>query len=446
LEGFDRVVYGSEVDVVIEDPSMTTFFKPGPFAERTKARLLWFELEPNDLRLSWEITTTQKNSMQYRTIVDATKTIADIGEEQDTILYNKLLTKFLKSQINGYTVNGGNGRINVDCPINGQRDDWNDDNPITNGNSTFAHLGTSPTVCHGNIQNNKILFNPDNPTGDDQKVLNIFYYCCYMHDFFYDLGFREVDGNFQHDNFGRGGLGGDKVDARAHSGPVQGTANMSTRIDGRSPIMNMGLVTRTNLHTAFDSDVVFHEFMHGVTNRLVGGPQDASALESPQSGGMGEGWGDYVACTINKKNVVGDWVVDNPRGIRHNKYDSNFPHNFGDLGKTVGGVTYNEVHNIGELWCATLLEMNRNINDNTLSMQLVVDALKLSPTNPSFLNMRDSILQSLDDKLTTDQISSTIHNQVKKAIWKAFAKFGMGPNASSNGAQLSGIIADFNEP
>ena len=58
---------------------MTTFFKPGPFAERTKARLLWFELKPNDLRLCWEIITTQKNSLQYRTIVDATKTIADIG-------------------------------------------------------------------------------------------------------------------------------------------------------------------------------------------------------------------------------------------------------------------------------------------------------------------------------------------------------------------------------
>ena len=42
-----------------------------------------------------------------------------------------------------------------------------------------------------------------------------------------------------------------------------------------SPIMNMGLVTSTNRHTAFDSDVVFHEFMHGVTNRLVGGPLNA---------------------------------------------------------------------------------------------------------------------------------------------------------------------------
>ena len=83
------------------------------------------------------------------------------------------------------------------------------------------------------FQNKKILFNPDNPTGDDQKVLNIFYYNCFMHDFFMILGFREKDGNFQHDNFGRGGLGADRVDARAHSGPVQGTANMSTRIDGR---------------------------------------------------------------------------------------------------------------------------------------------------------------------------------------------------------------------
>jgi hypothetical protein len=56
LEGFKP-----EIDIDIEDdPSMTTFFKPGPFAERIKAKLLWFELKPNDLRLSWEIITTQK--------------------------------------------------------------------------------------------------------------------------------------------------------------------------------------------------------------------------------------------------------------------------------------------------------------------------------------------------------------------------------------------------
>src|SRR6185436_967023 len=107
--------------------------------------------------------------------------------------------------------------------------------------------------------------------GDDQKVLNIFYYNCVMHDFFYLLGFREADGNFQQNNLGRGGIASDHVDARAHPGPVFGTANMSTPIDGLRRVMNMGLVSSTNRHTAFDSSVVFPEFTHGVTNRLVGG-------------------------------------------------------------------------------------------------------------------------------------------------------------------------------
>ena len=106
---------------------------------------------------------------------------------------------------------------------------------------------------------------------------------------------------------------------------------MATLVDGRSPVMKMGPVG-TNRHTAFDSTVVFHEFMHGVTNRLVGGPMNERALDDPQSGGMGEGWGDYVACTIHDTTVVGAWVVDDPGGIRGFAYDSNFPDNFADLG------------------------------------------------------------------------------------------------------------------
>jgi hypothetical protein len=51
-------------------------------------------------------------------------------------------------------------------------------------------------------------------------------------------------------------------------------------------------------------------------------------------------------------------------------------------------------YNIGEIWCATLMEMNRNIG-TTLAVQLAVDALKLSPANPSFLDIRDSILAAI---------------------------------------------------
>jgi hypothetical protein len=61
-------------------------------------------------------------------------------------------------------------------------------------------------------------------------------------------------------------------------------------------------------------------------------------------------------------------------------------------------------HPIGEIWCATLMEMNRNIGAE-LGVQLVVDALKLSPTNPSFLEMRDSILAALDAMLTAGELA-----------------------------------------
>ena len=79
-------------------------------------------------------------------------------------------------------------------------------------------------------------------------------------------------------------------------------------------------------------------------------------------------------------------------------------------------------------------------------MQLVVDALKLSPTNPSFLEMRDSILAALDAMLTAEKLDSGEHVGARGGIWTAFAKFGMGPGARSNGASLSGIVADFNTP
>jgi extracellular elastinolytic metalloproteinase len=446
LSGFEPRIAG----VSQGDPSTTTFFESGPFADRIRASMLWFAIKPpTDVRLAWEVVITMPNyAGQYRTIVDAKN-----GE----ILYNHQLIQTLKATMNVYRSSGGKEREMVNTPLHMEDydlpipndlprefpDDWVEQS-LAIGNCAYAHLGNSPPPpCEGTKQGNIVIFDPQDANGDEQKVLNIFYFNCYMHDYFYLLGFKEADGNFQVDNFGRGGSQNDRVDARAHSGTVNGTANMATPVDGIRPIMNMGLVSRTNRHTAFDSDVVYHEFMHGVTNRLVGGRVDGRALESPQSGGMGEGWGDYVACTINKKNVVGDWVVNNTTGIRGHPYDSNFPDNFGDLGKG----RYNEVHNIGEIWCATLCELNRNIGEK-LGMQLVVDALKLSQTNPSFLNMRDSILRALDDKLTapTNPMDANEHKKVQNSIWSAFAKFGMGPNARSSGAQLWGIEADFNPP
>src|SRR5690606_34856349 len=111
----------------------------------------------------------------------------------------------------------------------------------------------------------------------------------------YDLGFTEAAGNFQTDNFGRGGLGGDPVQADAQDGldltdPFhQNNANMSTPPDGFSPRMQMYKFSGPNPDRDgdLDAEVILHEHAHGLSNRRVGGGMGLSTL---QSVGMGEGW------------------------------------------------------------------------------------------------------------------------------------------------------------
>ena len=426
-------------------PVQPFVLEAGPFGDEIRANLMWFPLN-DGLSLTWEIIITLPGSVsQYRTLVDATT-----GQ----IVYNAQLSHAVAAQGNVYRVTGGDAREIVTFPLNWTSynlpmpadlqstspNDWVDVD-CTIGNCVNAHLGDSGSAVQGIKQNESIIFNPPDATGDDQKVLNIFYYNCYMHDYYYMLGFREKDGCYQRDNFGKSTTTSYLIDARAYSGPVLATANLTFPTDGSGPIMHMGLVTSTNRHTAFDATVVFHEYTHGLTHRLVGGAMNSQALEAIQSSGMSEGWSDFFACTITGSIVIGAWIINKPGGIRGFPYDSNFPDNFGSLGKG----RYTEMHNIGEIWCATLMEMSRKIGV-LLAIQLVIDALKLTPANPSFLDGRDAILTALDDKLAAGQLTSTEHDQTKSGIWTAFAKFGMGPNAQTNAASLSGIVADFKTP
>ncbi len=98
------------------------------------------------------------------------------------------------------------------------------------------------------------------------------------------------------------GLPGDSVKVNVFNKAVYGTANMFTPIDGKSPVLNLGIVESTNRHTARDADVAIHEYVHGVTTRLVGGIINPSAMRLPQSSGMGEGYSDYFALTIQNIN------------------------------------------------------------------------------------------------------------------------------------------------
>ena len=71
------------------------------------------------------------------------------------------------------------------------------------------------------------------------------------------------------------------------------------------PIADLDPVTPPNyraVHGGDDPSLVFHEYTHGLTNRLVTDAQGYGALNGPQAGAIDEGTADWYALDY----LVGD--------------------------------------------------------------------------------------------------------------------------------------------
>jgi hypothetical protein len=219
-----------------------------------------------------------------------------------------------------------------------------------------------------------------------------------------------------------------------------------------------------NRDSAFDDGVITHEYGHGVSNRLTGGPSNVTCLDGIQSGGMGEGWSDFWGLALTAKSGnenkegtrgIGTYVLYQPLdgpGIRRVRYSTDLaidPLTYANMPGTGG-----EVHNVGEIWASALWDMYWNlVNEkgfepnfydasspagNIVALQLVMDGLKLQPCNPTFLDARDAILLA-------DQNNNAGANQC--SIWRAFAKRGMGVDADDGkGHNDVNVSADFSVP
>lgn len=197
-----------------------------------------------------------------------------------------------------------------------------------------------------------------------------------------------------------------------------------------------------------DNGVVMHEHSHGLSNRLTGGPAQASCLSNAEQ--MGEGWSDYYSLMLTQNWATTDlsFGFESPRaigtyaigqvptgsGIRTQLYTTDFSINNLVYANSIDA----ESHNRGELWCATLWDMTWNIIDqvgyinpniydiaggggNNIAMKLVTEGMKLQPCSPGFIDGRDAILQA-------DQV--LYGGAYSCAIKEAFRRRGMGPNAS----------------
>ena len=501
---------------------------------------------------------------------------------------------------------------------------------ITRGNNVFAFLdvtasntpnaasnwpdtSTTPAPVLTFVNAPDFGLSPRTTINKKFALDNLFYWNNLMHDVYYQYGFTEAAGNFQRDNLGRGGLGGDWVNAQAQDGAGMDNANFATPPDGSNGRMRMYLfngfafvnatapasvagvynglegafstanllkdvgpktgevvwfndpagthfacvagTTPTNSLTGkialitrggtgnpdgtgcefvvkaknaqaagaiaiivinnvagnltvmggtdnsitipavmisqsdgailaaqagngltvtlsdggrdgdLDNGIVCHEYGHGISNRLTGGPANSNCLGHAEQGG--EGWSDYFSLMMTTDwstatltsgatpRPIGTYASSEPTngaGIRRFPYSTDM---------SVNGLTYanmaasTQVHNIGEIWCSALWDMTWNIiqqtssittdlynsngtGGNVIALNLVTMGLKLQPCNPGFLDARDAILAA----------DSILYNNAHKcAIWSAFARRGMGVNAVQGSAfSATDQTAGFNVP
>jgi uncharacterized repeat protein (TIGR01451 family) len=161
---------------------------------------------------------------------------------------------------------------------------WLDNNGVdgpefgyTRGNNAWSYedsandnTGTQAESAQGT---NSVFDFPFDPNAEPESnrsaaITNLFYMVNKMHDFSYRFGFDEASGNFQTNNYGRGGIGNDPVLAEALDGSGQDNANFSTPPDGFSGRMQMFKWARQggNLLTVNAPGVIIGTYGVGLTN------------------------------------------------------------------------------------------------------------------------------------------------------------------------------------
>lgn len=179
-------------------------------------------------------------------------------------------------------------------------------------------------------------------------------------------------------------------------------ANATARLTSPAPLQRDG---------DLDADIVYHEYGHGLTWRMIGG------MSGKMSGAIGEGMSDVLAVILTENDVVGEYAFDNPGGIRRDPY-TDYPRTYADI------APGHEVHDDGELYGAIGWRLFQNFQAANISKDLllddIVDGMNFTPSSPAFENMRDGILQSVANNNPSHEC----------LVWDAFAHYGVGVGAT----------------
>lgn len=200
----------------------------------------------------------------------------------------------------------------------------------------------------------------------------------------------------------------------------------------------------------FEDGIILHEYGHGVSNRLTGGPAVNCLSGNEQAG---EGWSDYFALTLLIDPALDD--PEGPRGmgpyalfqdnregggIRPRPYSRNmaiqpFTYDSIQTGGWLAGASLAAPHGIGHGWASVLWDMNWDLIDkhgfnpdfyapwntggNNRAFQYVIDGLKLQGCAPGFVAARNAIIAATE----------ALGGEDTCTVWASFARRGLGYSA-----------------
>jgi hypothetical protein len=253
--------------------------------EPVLAKLVYQLNNENKLRLAWDFTFYSLNHKNLWSIrIDAIS--AELLEKQDLVINCSFGTdhknhnhsysfskKIIKAEALPLETMSGSYRVfpyNIESPNHGSRQlistphdilaspyGWHDTNgaigneyTTTRGNNTWSKEDIAGLNGNGQSANGgtELIFdfpyggNSSQPTSyTNAAITNLFYMTNIMHDVWYRYGFDEANGNYQANNYGRGGTANDYVFADAQDGSGTNNANFSAPIDGQRGRVQMFL-------------------------------------------------------------------------------------------------------------------------------------------------------------------------------------------------------------
>jgi extracellular elastinolytic metalloproteinase len=448
------------------------------FAGGHDARLVLFPERRGDVRLAWNVTARADADEVYDDVVDASsgellyrRNAVDFASATlNVFTYAPGLTGQgnQTTLISGDDIQVTDGNA-LDGPYAEVYPDVNaDDLPDGPVPASAGTSWTEPLVdkCAGPDPSAAFVCSWDDAVAGSwqanlkQSAAQAYFLTSNFHDWLElepNIAFDAAAGNFE---------GSDRVRVEILDGADKGTAalagrpdsehlnnaSMTTARDGQRPLMQLFLfadrvppVTRPYANASDDASVVYHEYAHGLSNRSVTTATGAPGLGTDQSEAMGEAWSDWYAFDYLVQHgldadtaapgelILGRYLGNGVRTfLRSEPIDcpvgSSAPacpgrtgpgragpggYTFGDYGRIFSAGT--EEHFDGEIWGQTLWDIRRNPQIGPAAARRVITTgMRLSPPDPSMIDMRDAILLAETDPTR------------RAALWETFAARGFG--------------------